>query len=236
MKVLNYNIITKAPIIIPKTSGDINLIESEDFIPGSVILGAIANLYLAQNKIKDALQDQMFKDLFLSDKVLFLNAMLKNNNYEAEFFPLCYQYDKNDPSIIYNIFKEDEEFFEDKQLKSITGLFAKKDDYSLLKLETAKEINFHHDRDKKSGTSKKGYIFNYEAISKDQCFSGSILGDNKLLDEIRNLILSSNTLYLGRSKTAQYGKCLINFVKTEEFSFDRNITSPILLTFKSDTI
>lgn len=240
MKSLHYKIITKAPVIIPKSSGDINLIESEDFIPGSVILGAIANLYLDKKNVKDALQDAKFKDFFLSDKVIFTNAMLSKfidtKNYKAEFFPYCYQYDKTEPSLINNIFNQDDEFFEDKQLKSIAGLFAKKNDDILIKMETVKEINFHHARDRKTGTSKQGIIFNYEAISKGQTFCGEILGETHDLEEIKKLFNSISGIFLGRSKTSQYGKCTIEVGNIEDYKIDTEYNENVLLTFKSDTI
>jgi len=88
-----------SPLLIARTVGDENMVGSEDYIPGAVLLGAFAGLYIQKHgQINDATDKQFssFADLFLSDQVRFLNGypVAEDNASRTLPVPLSIQYGK----------------------------------------------------------------------------------------------------------------------------------------------
>ncbi|RLC16532.1 MAG: hypothetical protein DRI57_11065, partial [Deltaproteobacteria bacterium] len=128
----------------------------------------------------------------------------------------------------------------DEQTRSLNQFCELDEDNIRLKnIETL--INFHHARDRKTGVSKEGHIFNYEAVSPNQTFSGEILGSETDLQNLANACEKKEwTSYIGRSRNAQYGKIRFGFMdetpipcQEPEIEWDEE---EISLTFLSNTI
>lgn len=98
-------------------------------------------------------------------------------------------------------------------------------------------MNFHHERDRETGRSKEGIIFNYESINQGQSFGAFIYGEGKDHDEFIK-IFSDGTYYLGRSRNNQYGKVYIKFnADLKELSQPEDLKpGELSLTLLSDTI
>lgn len=70
----------KAPALFADTVGDENMVSSVDYIPGSVLLGAFAGLHIKEHGGVDPSKPENFSpfaDLFLNDKVRFLNGYIQ---------------------------------------------------------------------------------------------------------------------------------------------------------------
>lgn len=242
---LTYKIKLKQPCVI-----------DESYIPGGVILGIFAGAYLRKTKgvsSKNAHNDENFKRLFLSDNVIYecaypsidnqifypIPLSILKNKYEdnGEVFDLAAQ-DLNDTNII-NILdnkrKMSEEF----------GLIS--DDEEILKiLNIEKEIIYHHKRstdrtighvlrDDEANNTDKGQLFNYQSIVKGTEFIGKIKGNPKDIEFLKNLICDESLIYIGKSKSAQYGLAKINYINIDEIELEE-IDNKVVITLESPMI
>jgi CRISPR-associated protein Csx10 len=222
----------KAPVLIARTVGDENMVASEDYIPGAVILGALAQLHNG-GKPKPGAPDGEFADFFLSNDVRFLNGYprVEINDEPNMFFralpvPHSIQYKKSQNA------KAEEKFIEEDdrdKLVTFESLLEKADSnngapvttyksgFCLLrekgeKIEyweypVSKQYQFHHKRtDQRSGRSADSEIYNYESIMPHQYFRSMILGPKEKLETLEALIQKNNgRIRIGRSKNTQYG-------------------------------
>ncbi|MBK9404469.1 MAG: hypothetical protein IPN57_08050 [Ignavibacteria bacterium] len=148
MQSLKYQITALSPILFSKESGDRNMTETFDHIPGRVILGIFAGQYIKKNNSGNiAHKEKDFMDLFLKDKVFFSNAYLKLKNDKSSFpTPFSIQSEKENPDVIRDLLFENEY----KQTKPLGGFSFINEDY--VKNESvSKSLNFHHSRDEKTG-------------------------------------------------------------------------------------
>lgn len=256
---LRYEITTIDPILITSNVGDINMISTLDYIPGTSILGLFANKYnkyikdndLGHNDHKNC--DCSFNKWFLSGKLCFLNAFKAILDEEEEKkrglpIPMSIQHIKNDKYDISDLlFKESED---EKQRLGIKDHYCLYQDGELITDEVNKGLSFHHTRIKNriNGHAKDGAIFNYESIDPRQVFKGVILGEKNDLDKFSEFIVCSSerklefTGRLGRSKGTQYGRVQIRIDDNiDEFESEAPVVSSedeegFSLTFLSNAI
>lgn len=196
-----------------------------DTISGGQIQGAFAGAYLKYvfhgdpSKKENAHEDPTFRRIFLRDGVQFGNAFPKwegrlyvpcpkgivsKKNSEAEWFCV-----KNHPEI------------RKRQIKASVCL----EKNALHCLRVQKEIHFHHARPVNRGIGHAlndramdasvptGEFYQYTAFSKGQRFQGSLRGRKADLQILRQCLEKENgQIRLGRSKTAEYGKCTVRFL------------------------
>ncbi len=111
MHSLKYQITTLSPIIISDTISDQNLVTTAHYIKGSNLIGALANLYLKKNEIKEAHKDDDFFQWFISGNVIFSNAVKISLEYDEiqqnHFLPNSLQYNKLDEYEIHDLLKDE---------------------------------------------------------------------------------------------------------------------------------
>ncbi|MDD3633009.1 MAG: hypothetical protein PHW38_04375, partial [Candidatus Cloacimonetes bacterium] len=78
-------------------------------------------------------------------------------------------------------------------------------------------------------------VFNYEALKPDQIFAGEIIGEEKDLQLISEL-LKEKEVRIGKSKTAQYGNAIIIDSHLEDLPALKDFPIPIYLYCISDLI
>ncbi|RPI19844.1 MAG: hypothetical protein EHM58_00180 [Ignavibacteriae bacterium] len=236
---LKYQIKAKAPLLIAKSSGERNTVTTYEYIPGTSVLGMLAGRYIAKNKLNSkAHENDIFFDWFLKGKLRFSNAYItqKNEyNEDIEFIPIPFSIKekKNKQSETIELLYSTPVV----PLKMIRG-FGVIESTTFKKTSVSKSINFHHERDKDTGSSKKGIIFNYESIDKDQVFKGEISSDEKgNLEEIAKIFLNESNFYIGRSRNSQYGEIEFSICDIiEELKTNIEDRAEISLTFLSDVI
>jgi len=233
MQELKYKITTLSPVLISRQSGDRNMTDTFDYIPGRVILGIFASQFISKNKLGNtAHKNTDFEKYFLSDEVMFSNAYIRKEEKEFITSPFSVQKEKENDSMLHDLlFKKIED---EEQTNYVQGYSTIKNNY-LEYTNIDKSLNFHHARDEKTGSSKEGVIFNYESIDKGQIFEGSILGED--LTIFKSNFEQEYEAYTGRSKTSQYGKIKLELlddtkVIVPEIIFSENLS----LTFLSDVI
>jgi CRISPR-associated protein Csx10 len=229
MHILNFTIKLLQPIILSEKSGDQNIVETKSYIPGTTLNGVFSHLYLKKEKA-----DDNFYRLFLRNDVQFHNSYLLVNNTPSFPIPLSVHTEKYDDSKAYDLLILASLPIETKGISG-TGYFDKS---KLIKESVTTTLNFHHRRNYEKGVSDEGKIFNYNSISQDQVFWGSITGEKKDLEIIENIINNNPINRLGRSKTSQYGKVEIESMGIKQLEIPKPcpVRNGVIMTFLSDTI
>ncbi|MCF6157618.1 MAG: hypothetical protein E3K32_03380 [wastewater metagenome] len=231
------------------------MVATVDFVPGSSILGVFANEFIKKNNLnkpdgKPAHEDDTFCKWFLNGHLIFTNAYIVSyeNGEERRNFPLpiSMQHEKNNPKNIYDLLRYT--ILVDTQTTSIGDFGSLMNSY-LYRESVKKSLNFHHQRDYETGTSKEGFIFNYESIDASQTFCGNILGSKDDLNTFLELFKNEKNLTIGRSRNAQYGKikfeissrCTDKYNTENDFLISESDVAEtnnisISLTFLSNTI
>ncbi len=237
---IKYQIKTLSPIIISTLSGNRNITETEKFIPSSNITGALAFMHIDNNKLKKAHEDPDFHDWFLSGKLRISGAYYTADGDVHLPCPNSVQSDKDKADVYYDLMFVDEEF--EEQTKKLNKFVYIKNGTNIVPEEISTVIFSHHQRDPEKGTSAEGILYDYEAISPGQTFTGYISADDPLLDKFINHFKETKTVYLGRSKNAQYGKAEISISSEKKdpkkifFLKSQGSNDCISLYFYSDVI
>ena len=239
MYCIKYRIKNIAPLVISTTYGDMNMVTTERYIPGSSILGILVKQYLKNNNLKkDAHKDKDFYNWFLAGDIIISNAYIfssdrNNNNYVHYPVPFSIQREKTSYDTIDLLFTE-----ADGKLRKTVDAFCFLDEEILQKKDVETALNFHHARDREKGIPKEELIFNYEAIVPEQVFEGRICGKREDLEELLKICGIKWTAFVGRSKNAQYGEAVFEILDRvpQPFHVDIDDAKEITLTLLSNTI
>jgi CRISPR-associated protein Csx10 len=234
MKVITYQILLEQPLLATQILGDPNSSVSLPYVPGSLLRGMLIHRYLEREKLNE--DDDLFSHmecqrLFFSGKVRYLNAYpLGEGNYRSVPTPISLfkrkQDDLSQELELYNNSHKDasdeerREFESDDVTKIIDTPFCRSDFssedelyvYELLPNQIA--VHVQRERARGRATRNNGAVFQYEAMAAGQWFGGVILVDDDqdtaLMEE---LIKHSDVAWLGRSRSANYGRVRFNNVK-----------------------
>ncbi len=232
---LRYKIKTVSPVLISSISGDVNMIATMDYIPGTTILGLFAARYIKKNKLNDAHIDKHFYNWFLNGSLKFSNAYLTVYHEEREIellpTPLSIHKEKADENNILNLIMNETE-----ELTMPVGKYSYVSSGDILIESPEKIINFHHSRDRLKGHSEEGTIFNYESLIEEQAFSGFIFGKKEDLGQFKDIFGDKVFAHVGRSKNTQYGKAEIELLNIDEFKVDELEDNELTVTFISPAI
>lgn len=196
---LRYTVKLVGDLMLPNANANFSM----DYIPGTMVLGALAGRFAKKYPSAD------FNGMFYSDDVKFSNLYI-SDSLGNRFVPA--------PRFLAKIKAASTE--EDKGIKNLIGKQGDGKQYKPLKTEYVnkqlgkkahpeRKIVYHNANTK----SKEDHLLYMQyCICSDQYFSGSIIASGEKMSVIKEL-LSDNTLFFGRSKTAQYARCEI--CKTE---------------------
>lgn len=234
--VLEYVFTNTQPLMLSASDDG----KSENYVNGQSILGALAGTYLKNNK-----NDEEFKDIFLSGKVEFSNAYI-TDDIGREYTPVP-QYIrklKKSKKIVNVLGKCEELCRSDKdystndgnQPKKITSKYAYiKDNEEISFIEPSMSIIYHHTHKNDSSDEK---LYSFRVLEENQKFAGKIVGAKKYIDILKD-ILTTMTLRLGKSKTAQYGQCKVDKITVSRYEAKElkiNANEEIVVTLESDGI
>ena len=216
---------------------------TENYIPGSNIMGAVASKYIKEKNIKDFnnITDE-YIDLFLNGNVTYSNAYITEKDGNIEYYPapLSYSKVKNKNKVYHNKMFDVNET--DIQLSNFGDKFVSLDENNYVKeVETVE--HYHHQRAKDLSVghvtdgANGGTFYQFLTIEKGQYFMTCIKGKGKYIDKIKNNIKENEILRVGKSKTAEYGKLIITNMKVAESvnstrkynKFAVILTSPLIL-------
>ena len=219
MKVISYQLDLLEPALLTAPGGDPNTDESLDYIPGSVIRGALAHQYRRAN-----LPDTDFKRLFLNGSARFLNAYLAYEDERMLPVPAHWKREKDpltggeeEERRVYDISQT-----ELKATRSVGGPFMVVKDQLVYTKRPQHEVAVHNARNRDKGRAipndptNRSALFRYHALAAQQSFLGQILVEDK--DAGRVLSLLTGDLLLGGSNTAGYG--LTHIAQAAELDVD----------------
>jgi len=259
MNALTFTLELNEPLLIANPiSGDENSATGLNYIPGSVIRGALAQVFTKGKP--GALSDNRFKQLFFGD-VRFLNAFMLIDGARSLPTPLSWQRAKDasdrDPVLdLANsavptgpVKRLGQPFvrirpapvrLDDDDTPSVENVG---DAPTTIVSEPARHISVHilqQDRHK-AVQSDTGTVFRYDALAAGECFAGAILSDDEVkLLELKRL-LEGASLKLGKSRSAGYGAVSMTGVAMapdwQEFTPKQaNDTGRVVVSLLSDAI
>lgn len=195
---------------------------TENYIPGSNIMGSFASKYIKDNDINDFenLTDE-YINLFLNGNVKYSNAYITEKDGYVQYYPapLSYSKVKNKSKVYHNKMFDVNET--DIQLSNFGDKFVTLDENNYVK-EVDTIEHYHHQRAKDlsighvSTGDDGGTFYQFLSIEKGQYFMTSINGKGKYLDKLSKYLKENEILRVGKSKTAEYGKLKITNIKISE--------------------
>jgi hypothetical protein len=198
-----FKIKLNSDCILKSISANEGVPESLSFIPGSLILGIIAQKY---NDFSNPF------DLFHSGKVKFGNALIFIDGKPSLKAPLSWHYPKDEEKSkkivgahIVNGYDELEKLLSDKQPKQI------REDYIDVEFKSiyTPDYNFQLKSafDSKSGRSLDASMFAYETLKEGTEYIFEIFFDSSIADSdikaVEEILIGRH--FIGKSKTAQFG-------------------------------
>lgn len=210
MRLITYDIHLLEPLLVTALDGDPNSSISYDFIPGSVLRGALIGRYQNAGNEIDSIT---LHSLFFSPDTQYLNGYRTLYDQvtleEVRSWPLPLSLrreeareEKEGSFKVYDFAWTSEE--DTERLPTPFGII----DSGGQTAQVERQVTTHIQRDRRVGrsTRESGEIYNYEALSAGQTFRAHILTTlNK--DAIQPVVdLLASELHLGGSRSAGYGR------------------------------
>ena len=205
---LRFRLELKAEALVPQIGADPNTVTTANYVPGSVILGTFANIFLRSNGQQVT---SKFKELFLKDGIKFLNAYpaaADNESWRLLPAPHSLRVTK-DTNTLHDLVNAQPD---SAGLRRIEGKFVRFGT-GLESQEPEKRLHYHHVRasDRCYGralgdlVTQGGTLFTYEVLKEGQSFIGALIGTKNNLEQLKQLAPNGTVFRIGRSKTSQYG-------------------------------
>ena len=228
---IELSIKTLSPTIITSASNSTVMTGTHAFFGGSIIRGILAARFVKVQRLNDEAHDKTFREIFFGG-LKFLPANPEILNRRSIALPFSLQSGKAgtvDADKVQDLLADAESR---QGYKSFRGFGIEVDGKfftSQVKTSMFMHMSRSGENERTAGRSVDGQIYNYESLDAGQIFRGEIIGDEKLLRELRdglNLDGDKMFAYVGRSKFTQYGKCLVTFGEIEKLPaphFDEKI-------------
>ncbi len=217
MTIITYQIKLLQPVLVTSLEGDPNNAVSFDFLPGSVLRGALIGRWLHHNPSKTPLEDPTIMRLFFSGQTRYLNGYLYQNQRRLLPVPRSWLQEKEEQRRGNATTATDfaiEPVESDQQWKSISGFRAGR--YDIINPE--RQVAFHMTRDRIFGRSRgsEDGVYQYEALSPGQDFAAAILCSNLEDAKMLKNLLEKTHISLGNARNSGYGRVAIEQVTLHE--------------------
>ena len=254
MMALSYQIHLLSPLLAAQLSaGEENSSKSFNFIPGSMLRGALINLYLRERKAHgkeagDPAIDPDCRRLFFGGTNCYLNAYpVDYNLYRTIPKPLSWYMDKeelddnHDRGTIYDFAIEKKSF---RRFRSCPEEFYSlyENDGNAYPVKTSSSLSMHNANEKRLVRLRdRSAVFRYEAIAAGQIFGGVIVSKNKEDLELLKSMMENRQIAIGGSRSAGYGQIVFREIEiSSEWSEYRENSQQegglVVLTLLSDMI
>lgn len=213
---IRYTITNTAPLMISQGSDNI----SETYIPGRMILGALATAFLAEGH---SAEDSTFRELFLNGRTTqFLNAYIADDRGER-CYPVPGYINRLKKTKLYvnverihEVSKENadrnqipQEYRPDggNQPKRLTEVYCSIDEqHKIHQKETIRSLTYHHRHENKE-RKQEVQLYPHLEIAEGQHFVG-VIRTKKAYESLVRALLEKG-MRLGKSRNAQYGTCVV---------------------------
>lgn len=241
MKCLRYRVTLLSPVIIHSAAGDENMTATGRFIPGNALIGVFAARYLMKKPVPNVHLDSQFYQWFLEGGLIFTPAypVVDDGGKNKYLYPLplSLRQEKRGAKPQERLQIIDALIEPDQSYSEIVGGYGDIFYETVYRDEVAVTFHAHHERERESGTSKKGIFFYYEALEAGQEFQFEIRGNEDLVEAFSHFFESEFEARLGKSRNAEYGRVLIHkSPNTSSIPAFSNKGNELILTFISPCI
>ncbi len=233
MRAVMYTLTLVEPLLATSLQGDPNSSVSLAYVPGSLLRGALIQHYVHKHKLGDRLlEDEHARRLFFDGTTRYLHAYPLSKQGQQRTLPTPRSLlrrkhdalDAGDPTSSITALdaayptcspKARQVFEQDDVLKQLGSSFCSMPGSTMYVYQPEYSIAIHIQRQPAKGRALRGdgEVFRYEALAAEQQFQGVVLVDTdtdaKLIEE---MLKDLETCWLGRSRSAHYGKTQISQV------------------------
>jgi CRISPR-associated protein Csx10 len=219
------NLEVKSPVTISVFHGITNEIYTLDYIPGTVIRGALAEAYIGEYNVADPIKDKNFCSIFLSGESVFGNFYPAGAKLIPDSALTC-KYEKGFEGeghgiidMIVPLINKDDNLLEyckscHASMNNIKGFFEKNgNQYKCFSTPT--RLLARTALSAISDTAKKGSLFTMEAINEGQYFTGNITILEAVRDHMNAFLKDGKRLRIGSSRSRGQGECFLSIGKDE---------------------
>lgn len=250
MKILTLQLKLVEPLLATAPGGDPNSETTSDFIPGSMIRGALIARYAAASGKGPAnldAGDPEFSRLFLDGATRYLNAYPVEGNSRTIPTPLSWQHPKDEEETAYDFAVTP--IADEKQWQPISTPFCQllpeEDELEAILVRPSHTITVHTSRDRRYGRARSGSgaVYQYESLEAGQSFQAAIICEHDTdAERLRELL--GERLQLGGSRSGGYGGVqvvkpkILDGTSWHEYGISRceSETRTIIVTLLSDVI
>lgn len=217
MKTITFVIEARQPLLLTSLQGDPNSSVSFDYIPGSVIRGALIGRYQAIALAGSPLDpsDLQAQRLFFDGSTRYLNGyILAADGSRSSPMPRSLARDRDgDDGLLHDLSAESRPQITAASAGIAYGVFDRRGDVIPVTVARRMKIHNQRDRERGRGVEGSGALFRYEAIAPGQRFGAAVLCDDDQDATTIEGLLDGATLRLGGSRNAGYGEAAVVEVK-----------------------
>jgi len=263
-KIIIYRIDLLEPTLVTALEGDPNEGKAFDYLPGSVLRGAVIGKYLRHNNLREL--DAAAADvrrLFFDGTTRYLNGYLVNQQDKRTLpTPLSWQCEKGNENNIIDFAIETPTEGETKQWKGIgepfCSLAESNEEVQKIRLfKPKRHLAVHTARTRRFGRAMpgekidpskgdlQGAVYRYDALEAGQVFEAAIICNNDEDAKTLRLLLDGEVT-LGGSRSGGYGRARLKFVKMKmpenwrevegRLNADVDNNNKLIITLLSDTL
>lgn len=221
MRTITFTIEARQPLLLTSLQGDPNSSVSFDYIPGSVIRGAMIAAY-QRSQLGGAILDATVEEvqrLFFDGNTRYLNGyILSVDGRRSLPLPRSLVRDKEggDESLLYDLSRAVPADLTPAPARIAYGTFDPRGNLSAAEVRRRVQIHNQRDRQRGRGVESSGALFRYEAIAAGQRFGAAILCDTDQDAPELEKLLKGHILRLGGSRNAGYGEVELGDIKTHQ--------------------
>lgn len=215
MKVITYHVTLLEPTLVTAAEGDPNSGVAYEFLPGSVLRGAIIARYLRQSNARELdVGDALVRRLFFEGTVRYLNGYLLGPHGNRTLpTPLSWLRKKGEETPVYDFAVEEPQ--DEEQWQGLSSPFCTVNGDTMRVVRPDRHISVHTARTRRFGRAMprkhmkgddiEGAVYRYDALAAGQTFEAVVICD---LDEDTAALcpLLTGQAALGGSRTGGYGR------------------------------
>jgi CRISPR-associated protein Csx10 len=222
--IITYRIKLKDDVLVARLAGDANTVISNQYLPGSVLRGALLKNYCHDHNIRNIdCRNESLRKIFFSNNTRFLNGYPVEAGKRSLPVPRSWQTEKGEKSPIYDFsVKRPANVAQWKAIGSPFFVFSGtgKSLIKLVKPEMHTTIHITRGiRQIGNPDVEEGTIFRYISLNKGQIFEAAILCDEDLLKN--KSAFFPHAIHIGKSRTGGYGTAELVSETIEEPEFWR---------------
>jgi len=222
MKVITYRLTLLEPTLVTALDGDPNSAVAFDYLPGSVLRGAIIGRYLRGKNVDPdkVVTDTDARRLFFNG-TRYLNGYPLNDEKRTLPTPQSWQRKKGEETPLYDFAVEPPDD-DEKQWQGISTPFCLLTDASVRLTHPERLITVHTRRTRRFGRAMprnkikrdetEGAVYRYDALARGQTFEAAIFCDTDA-DAATLLPLLAGEATLGGSRSGGYGRATFHDAK-----------------------